>query len=288
MPGGADDDAGVNGSGTRCPRTSDTPTPAPGALDTCPDDAPGVRLLAHRGSPGTTFVENTLPAMRACFEAGADGLEVDLRLSADGVLAVCHDVDLSRLTGLPTEVSGTSFAELRASCAGRGVPLARAEEVLAVAAGRPVALELKHAPPGRTPETATAVVSLLQEQSALGVPLDVTVSSFSPALVDAVRAQAPAGLGIRTALLGDQGEKPTAVLRRAVDAGHDEIHPHVAALLAEPHAVGLAHSLGARVVPWTVNRSRDLRRLAALGVDAMITDRPSAARQALAARRATA
>ena len=254
------------------------------APDTAAVHRRGVRLYAHRGSPGTTSFENTVPAVSASLAAGADGVEVDLRLSADGVLVVSHDAGLQRLAGVPLEITRTRWDELRLACAAHGVPLARAEWVLAAAAGRPVVLELKTAPPGETPRTAVALVELLSSLHAARLPLDVTVSSFSPALVRAVRDCAPGRLRLRTALLGDVRQSPTTVLRQALADGHDEIHPHVGALLAEPKAVAAAHALGARVVPWTVNRGRDMRRLASLGVDAMITDVPVAARLALAPR----
>jgi glycerophosphoryl diester phosphodiesterase len=109
------------------------------------------------------------------------------------------------------------------------------------------------------------------------------VSSFSPAVVAQVRSTAPRELAVRTALLGDPRDRPTSLLRTALQDGHDQVHPNVAALLAEPGAVARAHALGVGVVPWTVNRGRALRRLAGLGVDAFITDVPSAARLALAA-----
>lgn len=243
-----------------------------------------MRLYAHRGSPGTApyenAVENTVPAVSASL-ADADGVEVDVRLAADGTLVVCHDPDLRRLTGLPMAVAANSWDDLRVACHGRGVPLARMDWVLAAVAGRPVVLELKHPPPGLTAATAAAVVTRLRELARAGLPLDVTLSSFAPSLVAEVRRLAP---DLRTALLGDRGESATAVLRRALDGGHDEVHPHVTSLLAEPGAVAAAHALGARVVPWTVNRTRDLRRLASLGVDAVITDVPAAARLAVTPR----
>ena len=97
-----------------------------------------------------------------------------------------------------------------------------------------------------------------------------------------MRDSAPLELGLRTALLGDVRDRPTGLLRQALQDGHDQVHPNVAALLAEPAAVRRAHALGVGVVPWTVNRSRALRRLAALGVDGIITDVPRSARLALA------
>lgn len=238
-----------------------------------------MRILAHRGSPGQTSVENTVPAVLGCLGAGADGVEVDLRLSADGVLVVCHDPDLRRLTGSPLPVATTPWDVLRAAADTCAVPLARFEWVLAALAGRPVVLEVKAPPPGpgAVRRTAEAVVERLSVLQAAGLPLDVTVSSFAPAVVAAVRGIAPTSLGIRTAQLGRPTVRAGAVLRQALAAGHDEIHPHVAALLAEPGCVAAAHGCGVAVVPWTVNRSRAVRRLAGLGVDALITDVPTKA-----------
>ena len=241
-----------------------------------------MRLYAHRGSPGSCFVENTLPAVTACLLDGADGVEVDLRLSADGVLVVSHDPTLRRTAGAGLAVATSTWEQLRVASACGGVPLTRVEEVLAVLAGRPVVLEVKRPLPGAVPQTVAALVAVLAGQRRDGLPLDVTVSSFSPAVVAEVRATAPQELGLRTALLGDVRDRPTSLLRQALEDGHDQVHPNVAALLAEPSAVGRAHALGVGVVPWTVNRGRALRRLAGLGVDGFITDVPRSARLALA------
>lgn len=241
-----------------------------------------MRLYAHRGSPGSCFVENTLPAVSACLLDGADGVEVDLRLSADGVLVVSHDPTLRRIAGSGLPVATSTWEQLRVASACSGVPLTRVEEVLAVLAGRPVVLEVKRPLPGAVPQTVAALVAVLTGLRRDGLPLDVTVSSFSPAVVAEVRATAPQELGVRTALLGDVRDRPTGLLRQALQDGHDQVHPNVAALLAEPSAVGRAHALGVGVVPWTVNRGRALRRLAALGVDGFITDVPRSARLTLA------
>lgn len=242
-----------------------------------------MRLYAHRGSPGPTTVENTVPAVSACLLDGADGVEVDLRLSADGVLVVSHDPTLRRTAGAGLAVATSTWEQLRVAGACSAVPLARVEQVLGVLAGRPAVLEVKRPLPGAVPETVSVLLAVLQGLRREGLPLDVTVSSFSPAVVAQVRATAPRELGLRTALLGDVRDRPTSLLRQALQDGHDQVHPNVAALLAEPSAVGRAHALGVGVVPWTVNRGRALRRLAGLGVDGFITDVPASARLALAA-----
>ena len=156
--------------------------------------------------------------------------------------------------------------------------------MLAVADGRRVVLEVKKPPPGPAAETRTAlaVAGQLRSLERAGLPMDVVVSSFSPTLVTAVRELLPRGTGVRTALLGRALDRATSILRQALDAGHDEIHPNVLPLLAEPSVVAQAHALGVGVVPWTVNRRRDVRRLHRLGVDGLITDVPVAVRAAVA------
>lgn len=238
-----------------------------------------MRLLAHRGSPGTDLVENTVPAVLAAFTAGADGVEVDLRLTADGVLAVCHDADLRRVAGRPAPVHETAWDVLR-TVAGE-VPLARLEWVLAAAAGRPVVLELK---PGPT-RAATVLADRLTDLAAAGLPLEVTVSSFDRRLISALRRAVPQELGVRSALLGAPGRAPLSLLRQSLRSGHDAIHPHVDDLLAGEEAVAAARGCGVDVVPWTVNDVLQLRRCADLSVPAVITDVPGAARRQVSARR---
>lgn len=239
-----------------------------------------MRILAHRGSPSPSTTENTVPAVTAALLAGADGVEVDLRLSADGVLVVCHDPDLRRVAGAPLPVAEAPWSALRAAADAGGVPLARLEWVLAAAAGTRVVLELKAPPPAprARARTAEALVDRLCSLHAVGLPLDVTVSSFDASLVKQVRAERPVDLPVRTALLGRPGWRVSALLRQALAAGHDEVHPHVLDVLAAPKTVAAAHALGLAVVPWTVNARRALRRCVELGVDAVITDVPVTAR----------
>ena len=237
-------------------------------------------ILAHRGLPGIDCPENTVAAVAAAFDRGADGVEVDLRLTADGVLAISHDADLHRLTGVPLGVAGSRWPDLVATAGERDVRLARAEEVLHLAAGRRVVLEVKQPPPGRVSgiRTAVAVVDLLDQAGRAGVDLDVSVSSFAPHIVAAVRTLLPRGSAVRTAVLGCPEVQASALLRQAVGGGHDEIHPHVRSVLAEPAVVARSRDAGVAVVPWTVNAARDVARLATLGVHGLITDVPASAR----------
>ena len=125
------------------------------------------------------------------------------------------------------------------------------------------------------------LVERLVDLHLAGVPLDVTVSSFDRRLVAAFRAAVPPRLRVRTALLGAPGCLALATLRLALADGHDELHPHVSDLLADPEVAAEARACGVGVVPWTVNARRTLRRIAELGVDAVITDVPRQARATL-------
>lgn len=237
-----------------------------------------MRIIAHRGAPALGRIENTVPAVSAALRGSAHGVEVDLRRTADGVFAVCHDLGLLRLAGRDLRIATTSWPELRAVAAASGVPLARLEEVLAVVADRPVVLELKPDQPG----AGAALVERLGQLEALGLDAAVTVSSFDPALLSEARSAA-AGLRLRTALLGRPGCLALATARLALAGGHQEVHPHVSDLLADPAAARAAAGSGLDVVAWTVNSSRMIRRCAELGCAAVITDLPRKAAVALAA-----
>lgn len=239
-----------------------------------------MRIIAHRGAPSLNRIENTVPAVSASFLSGAHGVEVDLRRTADGVFAVCHDLGLRRLAGSDLCVATSTWAALRAAAAASGVPLARLEEVLAAAGRRQVVLELKPA----QPQAAAALVERLGQLLALDLPLSVTISSFDAHQLAEVRAAAQPALGLRTALLGRPGCLALATARQALAGGHDEVHPHVSDLLADPDAAREAAGSGLDVVPWTVNSSRMIRRCADLGCAAVITDFPRKAAVALATR----
>lgn len=93
-----------------------------------------VKLVAHRGAHGPGGeVENTLPAIQRCVALGVWGVELDIRLTADGEAVIHHDVDAGRLWGRPDIViEETTFASLR-----RELPeIPHLEEVLALAAGK--------------------------------------------------------------------------------------------------------------------------------------------------------
>jgi glycerophosphoryl diester phosphodiesterase len=237
-------------------------------------------VYAHRGGAALA-PENTLVACETGLAAGADGLELDVRLSADGVAVLLHDPTLDRTTAATGPVDRLTAAELAAldaGCrferdgafpfAGRGIGVPPLRDVLARHRQVPLIVELKSADPG----LARAVV---EEIHAAGAAGRVTVGSFQKGALDAVRALDPA---IRTGADTDEvrGGLDGVAGRPVFDAFQV---PEVFAgmRVVTPEFIARAHEAGVTVMVWTVNAEDDMRRLLDWGVDGLITDRPDLA-----------
>ena len=218
-------------------------------------------VYAHRGCT-EGFTENTLDAFAEARRLGADGVELDVRLTADGALAVHHDAEVPGL-GV---IAALGVADLPAH-----VPLL--SDVLAVCDGMVVNVEIKNAPqdPGWDPAEAVAALTAAAIEEA-GWTDRVIVSSFQPATLLAVQvADSRLALG---ALWGFATE-PGPALAQAAAAGFRAVHPFVTSVT--PELLSEAHSAGLAVNVWTVNAPDDLRAMVELGVDTVITDRLRAA-----------
>lgn len=234
-----------------------------------------MRILGHRGAslPGVT--ENTLPAFEAAIDAGADGVEVDVRVTADGVAVCLHDPDVRRLTGLPLPVGRLTYAQLRSLSLFDAGRVSSLEDVLRLASSRAqVVLDLK-CEPGQAPSGALADATLRALRRVPPAP-DLVVSSFSRAVLSEVAGRAP---GLRRALITDE-DVPVAVgLRRVLRDGHSDLHPALRSLAADPSVVAQLRRRGGAVRVWTVNRPIDARFCALMDVDALITDHPGRMRE---------
>jgi len=231
-----------------------------------------VLVLGHRGSPGPHRPENSVAAVTASFLRGADGVEVDVRLTGDGVLVCSHGPAVRSASGQWVAVSGTGWEDLRrARELGHTGAASLAEVLLAVRRQGPRRVIVEAKPVDDAALVARTAAALGSVLAAAGPFVDVTVSSFDPALLLRIR-RAVGTDAVRTALLGETGTPAHALLRRALEDGHDEIHPSLPDLCAAPHAVGAARALGVGVTVWTVNAPPDLTRMADLGVEAVVTD----------------
>jgi glycerophosphoryl diester phosphodiesterase len=229
-------------------------------------------VLAHRGA-SRRHRENTLEAFTAARAEGADGVELDVHRSADGALVVHHDAAVDRFGVLAEH----PLARIRADLP--YVPTL--PEVLDACAGLLVNIEIKNLPGDddfdADESVAAGVVALLHERAGSD---DVLVSSFHLPTIDRVKVLDPS---VRTAYLTVLEPPPIAAADVAEARGHDAIHPFFGVLTDETAAdiVLHAHALGVDVNTWTVNGSDDVARLAAVGVDGIITDTPADALGAL-------
>ena len=243
-------------------------------------------VIAHRGASAVA-PENTLAAFDRAFADGADGIELDTTLSAEGVPVVIHDDTLDRTAGRPGYVWTKPVAELRAldagswfgaSFAGQRIPTLA--EVLELARGRGIVnVEIKSGWKSRQhggPKPRVLAKAVVRVIEAHGDPEQVIVSSFDPRVLRNVRRRAPS---IRTGYLRwHKQRRPFAPL--AWWAGADFIHPDV------PFADEAARHAGGweKLLVWTVDDGEEQARLAAQGVLGIITNRPAEARKRLARR----
>jgi glycerophosphoryl diester phosphodiesterase len=236
-------------------------------------------VVAHRGA-SADHPENTLAAFEAAARAGADVIEFDLRLTADGVPVVLHDEDLSRTTDGRGVVRETRLSELKQLDASRGrgprleIPtLAEALDAIG-RTGAGVDLEIKSLggpDPGRH-DLLEATLGVLEEAR---FPGPVLVSSFNGLTLQRCRELAP---GLPTGFLTAVAIDPTSALTYARQAGHEFILPQVEAVLeAGPAFVEQCHSSGLRVGTWTVDDEPTLEKLLRWGVDAVASNRPGLA-----------
>lgn len=221
-------------------------------------------VFAHRGC-AEGFTENTIDAFAEARRLGADGVELDVRLTADGALAIHHDAEIPGLGAI---------AQLEVAHLPAHVPLLA--DVLAVCEGMVVNVEIKNAPqdPGWDAGEAVAALTAAAIEEA-GWTSRVIVSSFQMATLRAV--QAADGRLALGALWGFGADSEPA-LAAAAEAGFVAVHPFV--MSVNPVLVERAHAMGLAINVWTVNAPEDLRAMVAAGVDTVVTDR---LREALAA-----
>ncbi|MFP5377237.1 MAG: glycerophosphodiester phosphodiesterase [Acidimicrobiia bacterium] len=226
-------------------------------------------VLAHRGM-ATTQRENTLPAFAAAREVGADGVELDVRRTADGALVVHHD---------PTLDDGALLAALSASQLPAWLPTL--EAALEECRGLVVDAEVKNlvTEPGFDPEEATArqTAALVAR---MGMAGSAFVSSFSMTAIDAAREAEPS---VRTAWLTLAAYDQADALALAAARGHAALQPRHEAVTTE--LVAATHGRGLALHAWTVDDPARIRHLADCGADAVITNRPDVALDALGRRR---
>lgn len=218
-------------------------------------------ILGHRGAP-RELPENTLGSFRRALEAGADGVELDVHLSADGHPVVIHDAELERTAGIRQSVADSTAAQLAALDlgAGEGVPDLATVAEWAASSGAWLNLELKTA----GSDLVHVAVACLRDARVLDRSI---LSSFHPESVAALRETAP---GAAAYLLT---EAWNAAVRRTLGAvGANGIC--LADAAATPHALAELADLSLPTMVWTVDGAPRMRALLRAGIAGLITNLP--------------
>jgi len=228
-------------------------------------------VYAHRGSSSSSVRENTLEAFRRAASLGADGVELDVRRTADGSLVIHHDIELEGLG----PISG---------CARREMPdwMPTLEAALDVCAdvGLEVNVEVKSELTGTSHDPlercARQTAALCEDAS---TARRLVISSFAPAALAAVR-EVSSGLAIAW-LVGKAAAQPGPLWREGVLGTLDLEGIHPFDWIVDAAFVTRAHEDGLAVRVWTVDEPTRLAELASLGVEAVITNDVEVARLAL-------
>jgi glycerophosphoryl diester phosphodiesterase len=280
-----------------------------------------IELHGHRGARGL-FPENTLAGFAGALEIGVDTLELDVAMTMDNVVVVSHDpalnADITRtpdgvwLTRHGPLIRSLHAADLAGYDVGRirpgsayaaafpdqvprdGARIPALADVLRIDPRARFNIELKTFPkqPGLTVDGATMAAAVLAVAEATETIWRITVQSFDwrgPRHLRRIRPDIRLAWLTRAAILPvarvwwggpDPSDFGNSVPRAVAGEGGGIWGPEHVDLTEE--SVAEAHGLGLRVIPWTVNRSDDMRRLIDWGVDGLITDRPDIARTVMA------
>ncbi|WP_371797430.1 glycerophosphodiester phosphodiesterase [Streptomyces sp. NBC_01718] len=214
-------------------------------------------VYGHRGSRAEA-PENTLHSFRRAHEVGAEGVELDVRVSRDGHLLVIHDSTVDRTTNGTGEVAKLTFKQLRTLNAGEGERIPTLTEVLDVFPGL-LQIEIK------APEAVPALCAL-DEMSSL--PDRAMLTSFDQSvLAHAAEAMPHVQRGLITHHCGD--ELVEAVARLKLSWVCLELRPNLTSNLVER-----LHDVGVKVDLWPATDAERLARCVDLGADAITTDHP--------------
>ncbi|MET7606318.1 glycerophosphodiester phosphodiesterase [Streptomyces avermitilis] len=213
-----------------------------------------VTAVAHRGDPYRVR-ENTIDSLRSALRQGADAVEIDVRLTRDGVPVLLHDETLKRLWELDRPLRSLSWDEVRGLTDG-GVPTL--VDALAATGESRMLLDL----PGADPRSVRRIVDVIREY---GAGERVYYCAGAPAML-AVRAADPAA---EIALTWTTLAPPRPALL-------DAVRPrwlNYRFSLVDRDLTARVHREGYLLSVWTPDTRRSMRRLLDMGVDSITTNR---------------
>jgi glycerophosphoryl diester phosphodiesterase len=246
-------------------------------------------VVAHRGAAAAA-PENTIEAFRLAVEMGADAVELDVHLTADGKLAVIHDESVDRTTDLNGSVASMTMKQIRAADAGyrfqapdgsfpfrgKGLTVPTLAEVLKwLPEGIGLVVEVK---------ARQAIAPTVKALSASRVRAAGAASliSFDEATINEAHALDPE---LPTGYLLVPSQPIEAALIYAVEHGHAAVHPWEGDLGLDPGPILTQAQVYGRLMGcYVVNDPARMQHLAAYGLWGFVTDAPDVGRQALGPR----
>lgn len=228
-----------------------------------------VQVIAHRGASRAER-ENTLAAFRRAGQMGADAVELDVRRTADGAMAIHHDAFLG---------DGRLICELNADELPDHVPFLA--EALDACEGMWVNIEIKNHPIDAdfdASDTLAATIAAHLEHR--GDDHRWLISAFNRQTVDAMRTLRPE---VRTAWLteGVRDEECERVARDLAGFGHTALHPYTKHLTRT--CIDVFHAHGLQVNSWTIDDPARMAEVIEWGIDGICTNVPDVALQVRAA-----
>jgi len=233
-------------------------------------------IIGHRGA-SRDAPENTLASFQLAFQQGADGIEADFQLTADGEIVCLHDESTGRTAGVDLRVDQASCRDLlglevgswkgETWCGARIPTLAQVLEALP--ADKRIFIELKSGP---------RIIPRLEEILAAAAvqPERIRLLCFSAEVIRTLKESLPA---YRACWLTDYRWRVTwhpsqqEVLDTLLSCRADGLASRSRAIL-EPSFVAALRQQSQEIHVWTVDSAPEARRLAALGVDSLMTNRP--------------
>lgn len=228
-------------------------------------------VLGHRGASAHAG-DNTIEAYELAVAHGADGVELDVRFTADGAVVLNHDADIGEMGPLIHH----DFAAVRA----RHPEIPTLDEALAALADLIINVEIKNSPIDADYDPAHRMAAVVARWiSRHDIHDRVIVTSFNPETLAAVNN---ADNTIVTGQLVDVGFNIIRGVKAVAAAGHSWIAPWIADIVADAEGtIGAAHQAGLRVVTWTADDPGDIATVAAAGIDAIISNDPGETQRVL-------
>lgn len=235
--------------------------------------------FAHRGG-ASDAPENTMPAFQNAIDLGFRYLETDVHATLDGVLLAFHDDDLTRTCLMPGKISELGYEQIKSARVSGREPIPLMADLLSAWPQARINIDCK------SDQALNPLINLLTEMNCLD---RVCVGSFSDTRLQALRDH------FGPALCSSLGPKEVARLRLRSWLRRKPIFPNANAAqipmkqgpitVTDKTLVDAAHDAGLQVHVWTIDEVGEMNQLLDMGVDGIMTDRPSVLREVLRSRR---